>query len=129
VAPGYLCAEARPYTLLVVDLSAVVDAGGDDLMAIFVRTKILSLFATRFMEQHRMPPGAPKNLAELEEYHEVVQRWLSALTPAERLEGLAEDDLILALPDRMLRSMSDEYLRSLPASVQEAIRQRIGRPT
>ncbi len=129
VAPGYLRAKGRPYTLLVVDLSAVVEADGDELMAIFVRNRMLSLFATRFMEQHRMTPNAPKNLAELEEYHEVVQRWLSSLTPAERLEGMPEEDVVLALSDRALQSMSDEFFRTLPASVQEAIRRRIGRPS
>ena len=75
-----------------------------------------------------MTPNAPKNLAELEEYHEVVQRWLSSLTPAERLEGMPEEDVVLALSDRALQSMSDEFFRTLPASVQEAIRRRIGRP-
>jgi hypothetical protein len=155
IAPGYLRAEARPYTLLVVDLSAVVEADGDELMAIFVRNRLLSLIATRFMEQHRMTPNAPQNLAELEDYHEVVQRWLSSLTPAERLEGLAPaerleglapaerleglapaervegltpEQLILTLPDETLRSMSDDYLRTLSAEVQQAVRHRIGRP-
>jgi hypothetical protein len=129
VAPGYLCAQGRPYTLLVVDLSAVVDADEDELMAIFVRNRMLSRFATRFMEQHRMTPNAPKSLAELEEYHEVVQRWLSSLTPAERLEGLSDSDVVLALPDSVLQGMTDEYLRALPPEAQEAIRRRIGRPT
>jgi hypothetical protein len=89
-----------------------------------------------------MLPNAPT----LEEYRESVQRWLSSLTPAERaegltlrerleglspqerLEGLPESDLVLMLSDEGLRSMSDEYLRTLPPEAQEAIRRRIGRP-
>jgi hypothetical protein len=146
IAPGYHRAPGRPYTLLVIDLSTVVEAENDEMMAIFVPNKRLSLAATRFMEQHRMTPDAPKNLAELEEYHEVVQRWLSSLTPAERLEGLAprerleglaprerleglaEEHVVLALSDNALRSMSDEFFRTLPADVQQVIRRRIGRP-
>ena len=137
VAPGYLRADGRPYELLVIELSAVVDADGDELMTIFIRSRMLSLFATRFMEQHRMTPNAPNNRADLEDYHEVVQRWLSSLTPAERLEGLAPSErleglspeqLLLALPDEVLRGLADDYLRGLPADVQQVVRQRIGRP-
>lgn len=138
VAPGYWLAEGRPYALLVIDLTTVVEADRDELMAIFVRSKLLSVFATRFMERHRMTPNAPQNLAELEDYHEVVQRWLSSLTPAERLEGLAPaerleglspEQQILALSDDLLRGFPEEYLRTLPPGVQQAIRHRIGRPT
>jgi hypothetical protein len=146
IAPGYLAADGV-YRLLVVDLSAIVEADEqEDLMRIFVQSKLLSVFAKRFMEQHRMTPDAPKNLAELEDYHAVVQRWLRDLTPAERLEGLAprerleglgprerleglgREDLLLALPDDILRGMSDDFLRTLPTAAQEAIRRRIGRP-
>ncbi len=93
-----------------------------------------------------MTPAPSTNLAEIEERHEVVQRWLSSLTPAERLEGLGlrerleglgprerlealpDEVLVLALSDRALQSMSDEFFRTLPVDVQEAIRRRIGRP-
>jgi hypothetical protein len=122
----------------VVDLSAVVEADDrDDLMCIFVRSKLLTQFAKHFMEQHRMTPDAPKNLSDLEDYDEVVQRWLNDLTPAQRLEGLSPhdrlaglstQDLLLALPDEILRALPDDVLKPLPPQAQEAIRRRIGRP-
>ena len=84
-----------------------------------------------------MNPNAPKNLADTEDRHEVIQRWLRSLTPAERLEGLtlaqrleglSAEQILPLLPDEMLRGMSDDYLRGLSADVQQVIRQRIGRP-
>lgn len=130
IAGGYLRAAGRPYHLLIANLSAIVEADAhDDLMRIFVQSKLLSLFAKQFVERHSMNPSAASNFTELEGYHEVVQRFLRDLTPADRLEGLAEEHVILALSDKALRALSDEYLRELPPHVQQAIRARIGRPT
>lgn len=36
VAPGYLLVETRPYRILIVDLSAVVEAEKDEWMSVFV---------------------------------------------------------------------------------------------
>ncbi|WP_438011182.1 hypothetical protein WME89_22430 [Sorangium sp. So ce321] len=51
------------------------------------------------------------------------------LRPEERLVGLPPAHQLLALSDDALRGFTDEYLRSLPAEVQDAIRHCIGRPS
>ncbi len=163
IAPGYFRAAGRPYDVLVVDLSAVVLANKEELMSIFVESTMLSTAAAEFMEQHGMTTNASKNLADLDDYQDVVRRWLTSLTPAqrlaglapserlaglapserlaglapserlaglapsERLEGLPPEDLILALPDDLLRAQSDEVIRKLSPKAQRAIRKRLGR--
>jgi hypothetical protein len=52
---------------------------------------------------------------------------LSAYAPEQRLAGLTEAQAVLALPDTMLRALSDEYLATLPEATRAAIRARIGR--
>ena len=50
---------------------------------------------------------------------------LAGLAPEQRLAGLAPEQVILALPVEVLRMLSEEHIRSLPADVQEAIRKRL----
>jgi hypothetical protein len=52
---------------------------------------------------------------------------LGAYAPEQRLAGLTEAQTALALPDAMLRALSDEYLATLPEETRTAIRKRIGR--
>ena len=52
---------------------------------------------------------------------------LRLYTPEQRLAGLTEAQAALALPDAMLRALSDEYLATLPEETRAAIRKRIGR--
>ncbi len=156
IAPGYHRAAGRPYDVLLVDLSALVHADKDELMTIFVESTMLSTAAAEFMEQHGMTTHTSKNLADLDDYQDVVRRWLTSLTPAqrlaglpaserlaglpaserlaglpasERLAGLPPEELVLALPDDLLRAMSDEMLRKLSPKAQRAIRKRLGRRT
>jgi hypothetical protein len=58
-----------------------------------------------------------------------LEERLAGLTLKERLAGLSPAYQLLALSDGALRGFADEYLRSLPAEVQDAIRRRIGRPS
>ena len=51
---------------------------------------------------------------------------LAGLAPEVRLAGLAPEQQVLALSDEVLRGLPKEYLSSLSADVQEAIRRRIG---
>jgi hypothetical protein len=52
---------------------------------------------------------------------------LRSYAPEQRLAGLSEEQAVLALPDAMLRALSDEYLATLPEATRAAIRKRIGR--
>ncbi len=52
---------------------------------------------------------------------------LRAYAPEQRLAGLTEAQAVLALPDAMLRALSDEYLATLPEATRAEIRKRVGR--
>lgn len=54
---------------------------------------------------------------------------LAGLAPEQRLAGLTEAQAVLALPDAILRGLSDEYLATLPKEVRSAIDKRLGRAT
>ncbi len=75
-------------------------------------------------------------MKDVDSLHEMLQKFLSVLpieqrlagiAPEQRLAGLSPEQQILALSDEVLRGMPDEYLRTLPAGVQEAIRERLAR--
>ena len=51
---------------------------------------------------------------------------LAGLAPEQRLAGLTEAEAVLALPDAMLRGLSNEYLATLPRQTRAAIRRRLG---
>jgi hypothetical protein len=52
---------------------------------------------------------------------------LAGLAPEQRLAGLTEAQAVLALPDALLRGLSDAYLATLPPKTKAAIRRRLGR--
>jgi hypothetical protein len=52
---------------------------------------------------------------------------LSHFPPEQRLAGLAPEQAILALPDEMLRGLTEEYLATFSEATRAAIRKRIGR--
>jgi hypothetical protein len=51
---------------------------------------------------------------------------LRTYAPEERLAGLTEAQAVLALPDTMLRGLSDEYQATLPRETRAAIQRRLG---
>ena len=64
---------------------------------------------------------------ELEDYDEVVRRFLELLPPEKRMEGLAPEQILPAMPVEVLRALSDEYIEKLPEPTRRAIRQRLER--
>lgn len=50
---------------------------------------------------------------------------LAGLAPEQRLAGLATEEVLLALPVEVLRMLSEDHLRSLPADLQETIQKRL----
>jgi hypothetical protein len=64
---------------------------------------------------------------DLEGYDEVVQRFLELIPPEKRLAGLAPEQVLLTLPDDLLRGFSEEVLARLPEPTRNAIRKRLGR--
>jgi hypothetical protein len=51
---------------------------------------------------------------------------LGSYAPEQRLVGLTEAQAVLALPDAMLRALSNEYLATLPPETRTAIQKRLG---
>jgi hypothetical protein len=51
---------------------------------------------------------------------------LAGLAPEQRLAGLTEAQAVLALPDAMLRALSNKYLATLPRETRAAIQRRLG---
>jgi hypothetical protein len=54
---------------------------------------------------------------------------LAGLAPEQRLAGLTEAQAVLALPDAVLRGLSNEYLATLPQETRAAIEERLRAPT
>jgi hypothetical protein len=54
------------------------------------------------------------------------ERRLAGLAPEQRLAGLTEAQAVLALPDAVLRGLSNEYLATLPPATRTAVKRRLG---
>jgi hypothetical protein len=82
---------------------------------------------------------------DLEDYDEVVRRFLEFLPPEKRIEGLAPeqvlgsfapeqrvaglgtDQLLQVMPDEILRALNDDFIEKLPEPIRTTIRKRRGR--
>ncbi|WP_438030198.1 hypothetical protein [Sorangium sp. So ce233] len=136
---GYARIDGAVYSTYLVVIDEVAEAEEDDFLRIFSHHPVHSPEARRWLQQWVRPEeGAMQDVKELEGYDEMLQklldslpveRQLAGLAPEERLAGLPPAHQLLALSDDALRGFTDEYLRSLPAEVQDAIRRRIGRPS
>ena len=143
-ARGYWGTSGWAYPTHVVELDEVADAEQDELLALFGRRKMKGIESARWWEEHVMRPEA-KAIKDLEGYREMRRRILDAfapeervdglspqerlagLAPEERLAGLAPQELVLSLPDEVVRSLSDDFLATLPPDIQERLRRRVGR--
>ena len=97
LAPGYYLVETKPYRLLVVDLSEVVEAEKDEWMAVLVPSTMLSARARRWLEEH-MPMKDVSPDDKLEGHDEVLERLLQSLTPEEILKAAGTTRLLESLP-------------------------------
>jgi hypothetical protein len=89
------------------------------LVEVVPRKRILALYSP----EERIEHLAPEQFLE----HLAPEQRLAGLTPEQRLAGLAPEEALLALPDAMLRGLSDEFLATLSEPTRAAIRRRIGR--
>lgn len=145
--PGYARILGVIYTTYVVFTNELAEAEDDDFVRIFSEHPVRTIEAWRWLEnwllekETMLDPETNKP----EGYDEMVDKLLRRLTPEERLRGLDpeerlrglapeerlrgldEEQAILALPDSVLRGLSEEYVRSLPIHVQEAVRARLAR--
>lgn len=88
---------------------------------------------------------AGMNVQDMEGYEELIQKFLEALPPEQRLAGLPpeqrlaglapeqrlagldRDHEVLALSIPLLQALPDEYIRSLSPDVQAEVRRRLRR--
>jgi hypothetical protein len=66
-------------------------------------------------------------LNEMEEYDEVMRRFLEVLPVERRFAGLDAEQILLALPDSALRALSPEYVATLSEPTRNAIQKRLSR--
>jgi hypothetical protein len=85
--------------------------------------KAMDRLLARLPPERRLAGLAPEQrLAGL-----APEQRLAGLAPEQRLAGLSEAEAVLALPEAVLRALSEEYLGSLPPETRAAIRKRLGR--
>ena len=151
---GYWELRGGLFRLYVVELDRVAEYEDDDLLCLFGHAKERTLEARRFWAEQVGTKEAMMALHELEGYDEVVQRFielippetllklippeqrlaglapeqrLAGLAPEQRLAGLAPEQAVLALPDEVLRALSDDFIEKLPEPIRATIRRRLGR--
>jgi hypothetical protein len=140
---GYHRARNFFCAVVVIELERVAVAEHDELMGWFAgQTPDPSVELARWIGQNVTTMSAPdKASPDMEGFDDLFARFplelrLRLLTPAERLAGLAPEDVakalteadhVLALPDAALRALPDAYLTTLPEAAQARIRARLGR--
>ncbi|AUX32378.1 uncharacterized protein SOCE836_045150 [Sorangium cellulosum] len=131
---GYGRIDGAVYTTYLVVTDEVAEAEQDDFLRIFSHRPVLGPEARQWVRPAKegtmqdVMEGDDEMLQQLLDSLPIERR-LAGLTLEERLAGLPPAYQLLALSDEVLRGFPDEYLRSLPAEVQDAIRRRIGRPS
>jgi hypothetical protein len=85
--------------------------------------QVMARNLARLSPEQRIAGLAPEQV--LKSY--APEQRLAGLAPEQRLAGLTEAQAVLALPDAMLRALSDEYLATLPEATRAAIGKRLGR--
>lgn len=143
---GYYEVTGELLPLLVIDLGAVAEGEDDDLLRWFSGRSPRTVEARRWVRQHTGDGDAMSLNAtpDLDGWDEWVQQFVSSLTLEQRLAGLtpeqrlaglkpeetlatlAPEHVVLALPIEALRGLSSDYVATLPAEVQAAIRTRLG---
>lgn len=142
---GYAELTGGLFRLFVAEIDVVADREDDDLLRLFGHEKEHSIEARRFWAEQVGTREARMAVQELEDYDEVMQRFLESLPPEERLKGLAPEQVVRALgteqvvraigtdqllplmPDEVLRALSDDFIEKLPEPTRSAVKKRLGR--
>lgn len=133
---GYWELAGGPFKLYVAEIDIVAEREDDDLLRLFGHGQERTLEARRFWAEQVGTKEAMMAVRDLEEYDEVVQKFVEllppekvmrAFTPEERIAGLAPEDVLLALPDEILSGLSEDFVARLPEATRSVIRKRLGR--
>ncbi len=145
LSDGYWRIRGGLFALHVVELNAVAEAEGDDLLHSLGSGEFLTAETRWFWMELVGSKEAGMSVQEMEGYDELMGKLLEKLpaelrlaglparevlshyAPEERLADLDRDHQALALPIEVLRLLPEQYLGSLSAEVQAEIRQRLQR--
>jgi hypothetical protein len=136
---GYGRIDGTVYTTFVVVTDDVTETERDEYLRLFSHRPAEPGEATRWLRQWmRETKMKQPEIEELpgfvELFHKSIKKAIQAMPIEERLEGLAPEQLLArltpeqvipALPLDLLRVLPDEYVRSLPAEIQEQIQKRL----
>ncbi len=132
---GYWELVGGLFKLYVAEIDTVVEREDDDMLRLFGHEKERTLEARRFWAEQVGTKEAMMAVQDLEDYDEVVEKFLRlippekrmvGLAPEERVAGLAPEELLLTLPDDVLRALSEDFIAHLPEPTRSAIRKRLG---
>jgi len=144
--PGYHLATVRGMRLVVAELDVIAESERDDYLRVFSHHAIQTEEVVEWLRTYTdlpeyavlSPDEVAKNEPLLIKLVKAMplrvrlkdlapEERLEGLSPEQRLAGLQPEEAVLALPDAVLRGLSDEYLATLPAAVQAAVRARLVR--
>ena len=133
---GYRRIDGMVYLVYVVLIDEVAESEHDALLSQLGHHPIDDSKARWWFHQFIVQGKEKAMVQKLEGYDEMLQRFVDGLTPqqrlkglapAQRLEGLSPEQQILAMSDEVLRTLPEDFLRSLSSSTQQAIRARTKR--
>lgn len=133
---GYWELGGGLFRLYVAELDVVAEHEHDRVLQSFGNKKERDPEAVRFWAEQVGTEEARMTMQDMEGYDEVVHRFLELIPPAERVAGLAPADrvaglspeqVLLTLPDSVLRALTDDYLATLSEAARAEIHRRIGR--
>ncbi|MFT3764538.1 MAG: hypothetical protein QM820_03330 [Minicystis sp.] len=129
ISRGYARVEGSGYAFHVVILAEVVDAEHDELLGLFSRRKDWTQAQFSWFWQHKTASMEGVSVERTEDFQQLGKEMYDYAMEHPELRAVVLRHTLLSLPDEALRALSDDYLRTLPVEVAEAVRARIGRPT
>ena len=151
---GYAELTGGLFRLFVAEIDVVANEESDDMVGLFGHDRRRTLEARHFWAELVGTKEAMMAVQELEDHEEVLRRFLEMLPPEKRMEGIepeqrvaglapeqrvaglapdevvraiGPDQLLPAMPDEVLRALSEEFIDKLPEPTRNAVRKRLGR--
>jgi hypothetical protein len=132
---GYTELRGGVFRLLVVEMEAVARLWDDDLLRLFTKEEAHTQEARRFWAEQVGAKEAMMAEHELEDYDEVLRRFLKqvppemrteGLDPEQRAAGLTPEQRLLLVPDDLLRILTAGGVDELPEPTRSIVRKRLG---
>ncbi len=136
---GYAELKGGLFRLLVAEVDRVADGEDDDVLRLFGHEPELTREARQFWVELVGTKEAKMAVEALEDFYEVARRVFDSFPPEERLKGLTPeqiagtlrtvppDQLLVAMPDEVLRALSPDFVDALPEPARTTVKNRRGR--